>query len=47
MQPGSSCITSLIEAESIPKHIALLEIQGTQFRVKPIPIPNVLLFMLF
>lgn len=34
-------MTSLIEAESIPKHIGLLEIKGKEFRVKPIPIPNV------
>ena len=45
MQPGSSCVTSLIEAESIPKHVALLEITGTDFHVTPIPIQNV--FFLF
>lgn len=44
MQPGSSCITSLIEPESVPKQIALIEIKKADspcFRVKPIPIPNV------
>lgn len=41
MQPGSSCVTSLIEAESIPKHVALLEITGTEFHVTPIPIQHV------
>lgn len=41
MQPGSSCITSLIEADTIPKKIALLEVRGKEFRVQPIPIPTV------
>ena len=41
LQPGSSCITSLIEGEAQPKHVALIEIKNTDFRVKPIPIPNV------
>lgn len=41
MQPGSSCVTSLIEAESIPKHVALLEITGRNLHVTPIPIQHV------
>lgn len=34
-------MTSLIEAESVPKHVALLDITGTNFRVTPIPIQHV------
>ena len=41
MQPGSSCITSLIEADTIPKKIALLEVRGKEFRVQSILIPTV------
>ncbi len=47
MQPGSSCVTSLIEAETVPKHVGLIEIQEKDFRVLPIPIPNVSLIMCF
>lgn len=41
MQPGSSCVTSLIKAESVPKHVFLLEITGTHLKVTPIPIEHV------
>ena len=35
-QPGSSIATSLIQAESNPKHIGLLEINKDKFRIIPI-----------
>lgn len=35
-QPGSSTITSLIEAEAKPKHAGLLEIKAGEFTHKPI-----------
>lgn len=38
MQPGSSIVTSLTQGESLPKHITLLEVDGDNFRVTPIPL---------
>jgi double-strand break repair protein MRE11 len=40
-QPGSSVVTSLIQAESKQKHIGLLEVFGDKFRVLPIRLQTV------
>ncbi|XP_078432461.1 DNA repair and meiosis protein (Mre11) isoform X2 [Wolffia australiana] len=40
-QPGSSVATSLIDGESKPKHVLLLEIKGTQYRSSKIPLKSV------
>lgn len=40
-QPGSSVATSLIDGESKPKHVLLLEIKGNQYRSTKIPLMSV------
>ncbi|XP_057777830.1 double-strand break repair protein MRE11 isoform X2 [Salvia miltiorrhiza] len=40
-QPGSSVATSLIDGESKPKHVLLLEIKGNQYRPTKIPLSSV------
>ena len=40
-QPGSSVATSLIQAESKPKHIGLCEINRDKFRINPIKLETV------
>ncbi|KAL4072166.1 Mre11 DNA-binding presumed domain-containing protein [Scleroderma citrinum] len=45
-QPGSSVATSLADGESIEKHVALLQIQGKEFEMKPIPLRTVRPFVL-
>ncbi|CAM8999231.1 unnamed protein product [Rhodiola kirilowii] len=40
-QPGSSVATSLIDGESKPKHVLLLEIKGSQYRPTKIPLQSV------
>ncbi|KAL3839786.1 hypothetical protein ACJIZ3_024377 [Penstemon smallii] len=40
-QPGSSVATSLIDGESKPKHVLLLEIKGNQYRPTKIPLHSV------
>uniref|UniRef100_A0A5B7B710 Double-strand break repair protein n=1 Tax=Davidia involucrata TaxID=16924 RepID=A0A5B7B710_DAVIN len=40
-QPGSSVATSLIDGESKPKHVLLLEIKGNQYRPIKIPLNSV------
>ncbi|CAO2833472.1 unnamed protein product [Amaranthus hypochondriacus] len=40
-QPGSSVATSLIDGESKPKHVLLLEIKGNQYRPSKIPLQSV------
>ncbi|KAF7112176.1 hypothetical protein RHSIM_RhsimUnG0258300 [Rhododendron simsii] len=40
-QPGSSVATSLIDGESKPKHVLLLEIKGNQYRPTKIPLNTV------
>lgn len=40
-QPGSTVATSLSEGEAIPKHCALLEIQGKAFELTPIMLRTV------
>ncbi|KAF8726493.1 hypothetical protein AX14_007836 [Amanita brunnescens Koide BX004] len=37
-QPGSTVATSLSEGEAMEKHVALLEIQGKEFQLTPIPL---------
>ncbi|KAM0750789.1 DNA repair exonuclease [Meredithblackwellia eburnea MCA 4105] len=41
VQPGSSIATSLAKGESIPKHVALLKIQGKEFEMDPIRLRSV------
>ncbi|KAJ1502252.1 Double-strand break repair protein mre11a, partial [Coelomomyces lativittatus] len=41
LQPGSSVATSICEGESVPKHVVLLEIQGTSFISTPLPLKTV------
>ncbi|KZT01347.1 DNA repair exonuclease [Laetiporus sulphureus 93-53] len=45
-QPGSSVATSLADGESIEKHVALLNIQGKEFELTPIPLRTVRPFVL-
>lgn len=40
-QPGSSVATSLIDGESKPKHVLVLEIKGNQYRPTKIPLTSV------
>ncbi|XP_073033146.1 double-strand break repair protein MRE11 isoform X4 [Primulina eburnea] len=40
-QPGSSVATSLIDGESKPKHVLLLEVKGNQYRPTKIPLNSV------
>ncbi|KAK4803719.1 hypothetical protein SAY86_003536 [Trapa natans] len=40
-QPGSSIATSLIDGESKPKHVLLLEIKGNQYRPTKIPLMSI------
>ncbi|XP_030550995.1 double-strand break repair protein MRE11 [Rhodamnia argentea] len=40
-QPGSSIATSLIDGESKPKHVLLLEIKGNQYRPTKIPLTSI------
>jgi double-strand break repair protein MRE11 len=45
-QPGSSVATSLSEHEARPKHFGLLQIAGTLFKLKPIPLKAVRAFVI-
>lgn len=45
-QPGSSIATALSEFEAKPKHVGLLQIAGTQFRLKAIPLRTVRPFVI-
>ncbi|KAI0926517.1 meiotic recombination [Taiwanofungus camphoratus] len=45
-QPGSSVATSLADGEAIEKHVALLQIQGKEFELTPIPLRTVRPFVL-
>ncbi|KAI4388321.1 hypothetical protein MLD38_000659 [Melastoma candidum] len=40
-QPGSSIATSLIDGESKPKHVLLLEVKGSQYRPTKIPLKSI------
>ena len=41
LQPGSSVATALSEGESRPKHVQLLEVEGTQWRLVKLPLTTV------
>ncbi len=41
LQPGSSVATALSEGESRPKHVQLLEVMGSQFRLVKLPLTTV------
>jgi double-strand break repair protein MRE11 len=45
-QPGSSIATSLSEYEAKKKHVGLLEVVGSDFRLKPIPLTTVRPFII-
>ncbi|KAH0578542.1 meiotic recombination [Termitomyces sp. 'cryptogamus'] len=45
-QPGSSVATSLADGEAIQKHVALLQIQGKEFQLTPIPLRTVRPFVI-
>ncbi|KIM41390.1 hypothetical protein M413DRAFT_411062 [Hebeloma cylindrosporum] len=45
-QPGSSVATSLADGEAIEKHVALLQIQGKEFQLTPLPLRTVRPFVL-
>jgi double-strand break repair protein MRE11 len=40
-QPGSSVATSLTEGESMRKHVGILDVRGSQFRMTAIPLMQV------
>ncbi|KYM84030.1 Double-strand break repair protein MRE11 [Atta colombica] len=40
-QPGSSIVTSLCESESKPKHVGLLKINKSNFKIKPLKLQSV------
>ncbi|KAL1527686.1 hypothetical protein AB1Y20_009072 [Prymnesium parvum] len=41
MQPGSTVATSLVEGEAKPKHVALLQIRGEEFKIEAVPLRSV------
>ena len=45
-QPGSSVATSLADGEAIEKHVALLQIQGKDFELTPLPLKTVRPFVI-
>ncbi|KAF5325319.1 hypothetical protein D9619_009799 [Psilocybe cf. subviscida] len=45
-QPGSSIATSLADGEAIEKHVALLQIQGKEFKMTPLPLRTVRPFVI-
>ncbi|KAG6919140.1 hypothetical protein DXG01_008947 [Tephrocybe rancida] len=45
-QPGSSVATSLADGEAIEKHVALLQIQGKEFEMTPLPLRTVRPFVI-
>ncbi|THH04764.1 hypothetical protein EW145_g5283 [Phellinidium pouzarii] len=45
-QPGSSVATSLADGEALEKHVALLQIQGKEFHMEPIPLRTVRPFII-
>ncbi|KAG6835512.1 meiotic recombination, partial [Arthromyces matolae] len=45
-QPGSSVATSLADGEAIQKHVALLQIQGKEFQMDPLPLRTVRPFVI-
>jgi double-strand break repair protein MRE11 len=45
-QPGSSVATSLTQGEAAMKQIGVLDIKGTRFRMRPIPLTQVRTFVM-
>ncbi|KDQ32941.1 hypothetical protein PLEOSDRAFT_1080378 [Pleurotus ostreatus PC15] len=45
-QPGSTVATSLADGEATQKHVALLQIQGKEFQLTPIPLRSVRPFVI-
>ncbi|KJA23840.1 hypothetical protein HYPSUDRAFT_39364 [Hypholoma sublateritium FD-334 SS-4] len=45
-QPGSSVATSLADGEAIEKHVALVQIQGKEFNLTPLPLRTVRPFVI-
>ncbi|KAK1707992.1 DNA repair protein [Colletotrichum lupini] len=41
MQPGSSVATSLVPGEAVPKHVAILNVTGREFKVEKLPLKTV------
>ncbi|KAK1672089.1 DNA repair protein [Colletotrichum godetiae] len=41
MQPGSSVATSLVPGEAVPKHVAILNLTGRDFKVEKLPLKTV------
>ncbi|GKT56255.1 double-strand break repair protein mre11 [Colletotrichum tofieldiae] len=41
MQPGSSVATSLVPGEAVPKHVAILNVTGKDFKVEKLPLKTV------
>lgn len=41
IQPGSSVATSLCEGEQVPKHVAILDIQGKECSIEKLPLKTV------
>ncbi|KAI8314187.1 Double-strand break repair protein mus-23 [Colletotrichum sp. SAR11_240] len=41
MQPGSSVATSLVPGEAVPKHVAILNVSGKEFKVEKVPLKTV------
>jgi double-strand break repair protein MRE11 len=46
IQPGSSVATSLVQAESVHKHVAILSITGKEFHCEPIRLKTVRPFLI-
>lgn len=46
VQPGSSVATSLMPGEEVPKHVAILSINGGKFEVNPIKLKSVRPFVM-
>ena len=46
IQPGSSIATSLMPAEAVPKHVAVLSITGRDYKVEPIRLKTVRPFVM-
>jgi Mre11 DNA-binding presumed domain. len=45
-QPGSSVATSLTEGESMRKHVGILDVRGSQFRMTAVPLMQVRSFVM-
>ena len=45
-QPGSSVATSLVAGEAVRKQVGILDIRGSSFRLRPIPLTQVRTFVM-